>query len=82
MPTYDYECSKCKFRFTEIQSMKDEPKAICPECKNEAIRLISKNIGITFKGDGWATKNSAKRDDEMMKSEHPEVHKAHKEGKI
>lgn len=82
MPSYDYECIKCKFRFVEVQSIKSEPGAICPKCKGKAQRLISKGVGVIFKGPDWACKNGGKFDDSMMKSEHPEVHKAHKEGKI
>ena len=53
MPTYDYECTKCGHRFEVFQSMKDEPKKRCPECKGKVQRLISGGAGILFKGSGF-----------------------------
>ncbi len=53
MPTYDYECSKCGHRFEVFQSMTDEPKKRCPECKGKVQRLISGGAGIIFKGSGF-----------------------------
>ena len=53
MPTYDYECTKCGHRFEIFQSMTDEPKKRCPECKGKVQRLISGGAGIIFKGSGF-----------------------------
>ena len=33
MPTYEYECTKCKKRFDAFQSMKDEAYKTCPKDK-------------------------------------------------
>lgn len=54
MSTYDYQCKACK-KVMEIQhSIKDAPKKKCLSCgKNALIRLLSKGIGVIFKGDGW-----------------------------
>ena len=41
MPTYDYQCRKCGHRFELFQSMSDEPKKRCPECRGRVERLIS-----------------------------------------
>ena len=32
MPTYEYACRACGHRFETVQSMKDEPLTVCPEC--------------------------------------------------
>lgn len=53
MPTYEYECEKCKKVFDKFQSMKDEPLKVCPECGGKVTRLIGGGSGIIFKGSGF-----------------------------
>ena len=53
MPTYDYICSDCDYRFEHFQSMSDEPIRICPNCKGRVRRLISGGTGLIFKGSGY-----------------------------
>ena len=54
MPTYDYECSACKHKWEEFQSIKAVPTKKCPECKKaKAKRLIGTGAGIIFKGSGF-----------------------------
>ena len=54
MPTYEYECRKCGYRFEKFQSMKDEPLKVCPKCENEALkRLLGTGAGVIFKGAGF-----------------------------
>lgn len=53
MPTYEYECTKCKHRFDIFQNMTAEPLKKCPECKGKLERLIGKGAGIIFKGSGF-----------------------------
>lgn len=53
MPTYEYECLNCSFRFEEFQKMTDEPIKICPECKGEVKRIITGGGGFLFKGSGF-----------------------------
>lgn len=53
MPTYEYECDKCKKHFDIFQNMKDEPLKKCPECKGKFHRLIGTGSGIIFKGSGF-----------------------------
>jgi putative FmdB family regulatory protein len=52
MPTYEYMCKNCG-KFEEIQRMSDEPLSQCPKCGGHVRRLISKNVGIIFKGPGF-----------------------------
>lgn len=71
MPTYDYKCLKCDYRFEIFQSMKDEPLKNCPVCNGEVKRLIGSGAGAIFKGTGFYQtdyKNSAKSS-EPKKSE-------------
>ena len=80
MPTYNYYCPKCDHRATEFHGMSAKPKIKCSECKTDMKKYIGSVVPVHFKGH-WP--NSKKNlDDSMMKSEHPEVHQAHKEGKI
>ena len=53
MPTYDYECKSCGYRFEEFQKMSDEPLNTCPECGRPVRRLIGTGGGIIFKGSGF-----------------------------
>lgn len=53
MPTYEYECSVCGYRFEKFQSMTDKPLARCPKCRRSLRRIIGKGAGIIFKGAGF-----------------------------
>jgi putative FmdB family regulatory protein len=53
MPTYEYECLKCKYRFEKFQGIKDDPLKECPKCGGKLRRLISAGAGIIFKGNGF-----------------------------
>jgi putative FmdB family regulatory protein len=53
MPTYDYECQKCKHIFEVFQSMSDKHREKCPKCKGKVKRLIGGGAGIIFKGSGF-----------------------------
>ncbi|MDI7246195.1 MAG: zinc ribbon domain-containing protein [Bacillota bacterium] len=75
MPTYEYRCEKCG-RFEEFQRMSDEPLSRCPTCGGPVRRLISRNVGIVFKGSGFYTtdnrsseyKDKARKDGESVSS--------------
>jgi putative FmdB family regulatory protein len=61
MPTYEYQCDKCKKKFETFQSMKDEPLKVCPKelCrqktwgKGKIKRLLGTGAGLIFKGSGF-----------------------------
>lgn len=66
MPTYDYECQKCRKCFEAFQRMSESPLATCPKelCQQKTWgngkvrRLIGKGAGLIFKGSGFhATDN-------------------------
>lgn len=52
MPTYEYRCPK-GHEFEKFQRMSDPPVAACPECGEEAERLLSAGAGLVFKGSGF-----------------------------
>ena len=53
MPTYEYECTKCKESFEIEQKISDPPRKRCPRCRGKVIRLISGGGGIILKGSGF-----------------------------
>jgi putative FmdB family regulatory protein len=53
MPTYDYECRACGYRFERFQKITEDPVAECPECGGEVERLIGGGAGLLFKGEGF-----------------------------
>jgi putative FmdB family regulatory protein len=61
MPTYEYECAKCKKTFEVFQSMKDAALTVCPKelCraktwgKGKVKRLLGSGAGLIFKGSGF-----------------------------
>ncbi len=53
MPTYEYECGKCKKTFEMFQNMSASPIKKCPKCKGPVRRLIGSGSGIILKGSGF-----------------------------
>lgn len=53
MPTYDYVCENCSYRFEEFQTISAAPLATCPRCSGKLKRLISGGNGLLFKGNGF-----------------------------
>ena len=62
MPTYEYQCQKCKHEFEAFQQIKDRPLSKCPKCKGEVKRLISSGAGFIFKGSGFYTTDYRSRE--------------------
>mgnify|MGYP003955980383 CR=1 FL=1 len=58
MPTYEYKCEDEDKVFEVFQSMMDDPLTECPECNGTVRRLISRNVGISFKGGGFYSNDS------------------------
>jgi putative FmdB family regulatory protein len=54
MPIYDYKCKTCG-RFEYSQKITDEPLSHCPKCQGEVERLISHNVNVLYKADGFYT---------------------------
>ena len=56
MPTYEYKCEDCSYKFEKFQSMKDKPLKKCPKCGGSVQRLIGIGVGVILKGsDIYAT---------------------------
>ncbi len=52
MPTYEYECGKCRRVFEIRQRISDPPLLTCEACGGEVHRLLSPAPFI-LKGGGW-----------------------------
>jgi putative FmdB family regulatory protein len=76
MPTYDYICVDCNYKFERFHSMSDEPIRVCPNCGGTVRRLISCGTGLIFKGSGYYLT------DYKRKSNSPEILKKPIESKI
>src|SRR5438552_1930849 len=56
MPTYDYVCDACDHKFELFQSITDNAKRKCPECKKPKLRrLFGTGAAVMFKGSGFYT---------------------------
>jgi len=53
MPTYQYKCNKCDYRFEEFQLITEAPISKCPQCGGDVERLITGGAGFLFKGSGF-----------------------------
>ena len=55
MPTYRYECGRCKAIHDEFQSISESPKTKCPDCGGKLTRVIGTGGGVILKGSGFYT---------------------------
>jgi putative FmdB family regulatory protein len=68
MPTYEYECESCNFRFERKQRFDEEPVAMCPKCGGKSRRVIH-SVPVIFKGSGFYITDSRKGAPEPEKAE-------------
>jgi len=71
MPTYEYECLKCGYKFEEFQKMTDEPIKICPQCSGEVKKIFTPGAGFLFKGTGFYSTDY--RSKEYVEAEKKEI---------
>lgn len=81
MPTYEYECEKCKIRFEISHSIKQPPLEDCPKCKavKSLERLISEPFMIIDKTPKTLGSIADKNTRKMGKYELEEKQHEHKE---
>lgn len=53
MPTYEYQCQKCKKPHEALQSITAKPLTKCPKCGGRLKRLMGSGSGFIFKGSGF-----------------------------
>ena len=74
MPTYEYECDKCKHKFDAFQTMSAKHLKKCPECGGKVTRLFGTGAGVIFKGSGFYQtdyKNNKKSSDSVKPCDKP-----------
>lgn len=52
MPLYEYRCGKCGL-FEKLQKISEPALTHCPTCDGAVERIVSREIGIAFKGTGF-----------------------------
>lgn len=69
MPTYDYRCDKCGYKFEKMQKFSAEPIKTCPNCKTRGkVKRIVHATGIVFKGSGFYKTDSRKSSEKSSES--------------
>lgn len=54
MPTYEYKCESCGYKFEQFQSITSKPTRKCPKCNKTSVRrLVGVGAGVIFKGPGF-----------------------------
>ena len=72
MPTYEYECRKCKRGHEASQSITAKPLTKCPRCGGRLKRLLGSGSGFLFKGSGfYITDYRSKSYHEAKKKDQP-----------
>lgn len=72
MPTYEYQCQKCKRRHEAFQSIVADPLVKCPKCGGRLKRLLGRGSGFLFKGGGfYITDYRSKSYQEAKKKDQP-----------
>jgi putative FmdB family regulatory protein len=82
MPTYEYQCADCDYKFEKFQSMSASALRKCPKCGKASLkRLIGTGAGVIFKGSGFhetdyrseSYRNAAKKETGSGKTEKKET---------
>lgn len=78
MPTYEYECRKCRKRHEAFQPITAKPLTSCPACGGRLERLLGSGSGFIFKGSGFYSTDyrskrytDAKKKDEQASAPKP-----------
>lgn len=78
MAIYEYQCETCGRIFEYQQKITDQALTTCPIeiCQNQVHRgkgkvhrMISKNVGLIFKGNGFYLTDYARKHSSIVKSE-------------
>ncbi len=77
MPIYEYRCETCGKTFEYQQRITDDPLKVCPAeiCESEVHkgqgtvhRIISKGVGLLFKGNGFYITDYARKNSSIVSS--------------
>ena len=70
MPTYEYRCTLCDYRFEAFQKMSDAPITTCPQCAGPVQRGMGAGMGLIFKGSGLYITDYKKSNSSTASSSH------------
>lgn len=62
MPTYEYKCASCGFRFEKRQRFDEDPLSLCPNCEETSLHRVFHSAPIIFKGSGFYVTDSRNSD--------------------
>ena len=62
MPTYDFKCLACGYKFDRFLRITDNSQIKCPKCGSPTERLISVGGGFLLKGSGFYATDYRKAD--------------------
>lgn len=70
MPTYDYQCNKCKAVYELRQGFDAETTHTCEECGKGIAKRILATPAVVFKGSGWYATDSRGKSSSTSTSTH------------
>jgi putative FmdB family regulatory protein len=53
MPTYQYACPDCGYKFELKQKFTEDPVKRCPHCERRRVYRVVGPVAVSFKGSGW-----------------------------
>jgi len=69
MPTYEYKCDDCGFKFELFHSVSSKPELNCEKCNSKKIRsVITGGAGFILKGSGFYSTDYKKKEITCPKS--------------
>jgi putative FmdB family regulatory protein len=77
MPTYEYQCRKCRKNFEVLQKISESPLEKCPTCGGKVDRLISA-AAFSLRGGGWykdGYSSAAKKEEKKEAAKIPKAEK-------
>lgn len=80
MPSYEYECTNCNYRFEQWQKITEPPLETCPKCNGKVTRLISPNVAFVFKGSGFYITDYKQKELEKEIKEHTKIAEQKRKG--
>jgi putative FmdB family regulatory protein len=70
MPTYQYACPDCDYKFELKQKFTDDPVKRCPRCERRHVYRVVGPVAVSFKGTGWYVTDSKKSNSSNGHSDH------------
>jgi putative FmdB family regulatory protein len=69
LPTYEYQCNKCKAVYDLRQGFDAETTHVCEECGKGTAKRVLHAPPVVFKGSGWYATDSRNKSSAVTDSE-------------